>query len=78
MNNRVEVNSDVRVNLQLAWTCDYPSLKRFVNENLKLVGEWHQPGGNKKALFCLKIFMIAISEGDSHMFCTAGNSCHFT
>ena len=48
MDNRIEVNSDIHMNLQLAWTGDYPSLKRFVNENLKLVGEWDQPGGDKK------------------------------
>ena len=36
------------MNLQLACTDDYQSLKSFVNENLKLVGEWDQPGSDKK------------------------------
>ena len=48
MDNCVDVNSDICENLQLAWTGDYSSLKRFVSETLKLVGEWDQPGGDKK------------------------------
>ena len=47
MDSCAEVSPEIRVNLQLAWTGDYQSLKSFVNENLKLVGEWDQPGSDK-------------------------------
>ena len=33
--------------LQLIWTGDFQSLKRFMSENLKLNGVWSQPGGDK-------------------------------
>ena len=45
-----EAVSTIRDKLELAWTVDFPSLKRFVNESLKLTGVWSQPGGDKKAL----------------------------
>lgn len=35
-------------NLSLAWTSDFDSLKKFLNEVLNLDGEWTQPGGDKK------------------------------
>ena len=45
-----EAVSTIRDKLELAWTVDFPSLKRFVNESLKLTGVWSQPGGDKKVL----------------------------
>ena len=32
----------------LAWTGEYESLKKFLSEDLKLIGIWEQPGGDKK------------------------------
>ena len=37
-----------KANLSFAWTGDFESLKEFVGENLKLVGSWSQPNGDKK------------------------------
>lgn len=34
--------------MQLAWIGDYTSFKKFVNENLQLIGNWTQPGSDKK------------------------------
>ena len=38
----------VKAHLSFAWTGDFESLKQFVGENLKLVGSWSQPEGDKK------------------------------
>ncbi len=35
-------------NLGIAWSGDFNSLKQFVKDVLKLVGEWSQPGGDRK------------------------------
>lgn len=35
-------------NLGIGWSGDFNSLKQFVNDALKLVGEWSQPGGDRK------------------------------
>ena len=32
----------------LDWTGEYESLKKFLSEDLKLIGIWEQPGGDKK------------------------------
>ena len=39
---------NVKAHLSFAWTGDFESLKQLVGENLKLVGSWSQPGGDKK------------------------------
>ena len=39
---------NVKAHLSFAWTGDFESLKQLVGENLKLVGFWSQPGGDKK------------------------------
>ena len=35
-------------NLCIAWSGDYDSLKKFISEDLKLDGNWEQPGSDKK------------------------------
>ena len=39
---------NVKAHLSFAWTGDFESLKQLVGENLKLVGSWSQPEGDKK------------------------------
>ena len=39
---------NLKASLGFAWTGDFESLKQFVDKNLKLVGSWSQPGGDKK------------------------------
>lgn len=46
--NSEKVGSSVCNKLQLSWTGDFSSLKRFVCDDLKLNGDWSQPGGDKK------------------------------
>jgi hypothetical protein len=46
--NPSQPSSQLSDHLQIAWTGDFLSLKQFVNENLKLQGQWSQPGGDKK------------------------------
>ncbi|CAB4020864.1 Hypothetical predicted protein, partial [Paramuricea clavata] len=35
-------------NLSIAWTGDFDSLRKFTSNELKLDGNWEQPGGDKK------------------------------
>jgi hypothetical protein len=37
-------------NLSIAWTGDFDSLRKFTSNELKLDGNWEQPGGDKKYL----------------------------
>jgi hypothetical protein len=46
--NLSQPSSQLSDHLQIAWTGDFLSLKQFVNENLKLQGQWSQPGVDKK------------------------------
>ena len=46
--DRVETAAIFFNYLQIAWTGDLLSLKQFVNETLKLEGQWSQPGGEMK------------------------------
>ena len=41
-------NANVCDKLRLTWTGDFPSLKSYMSEYLKVNGEWSQPGGDKK------------------------------
>ena len=45
--------------LSFAWTGDYDALKVFVVDDLKLNGNWEQPGGDKK------VFKFNNSSGDA-------------
>ena len=38
-------------NICFAWTGDYEALKTFVASDLKLNGNWEQPGGDKKVFY---------------------------
>ena len=38
--------------LCLAWTGEYEKLKKFLNEDLKLIGIWEQPGDKKVFKTC--------------------------
>ena len=55
--NTEQDNLVVKSSLELTWTGDFKSLKSFVCNNMKLQGEWTQPGGDKKVFtgnsFCV-------------------------
>lgn len=44
----VNSNSSSGLNLKLAWSGDYQSLKNFVKDELNIDGKWTSPGGEKK------------------------------
>ena len=55
--NTEQDNLVVKSSLELTWTGDFKSLKSFLCNNMKLQGEWTQPGGDKKVFtgnsFCV-------------------------
>ena len=61
-----EAVSTIRDKLDFAWTGDFPSLKRFVNERLRLTGVWSQPGGDKKSS---ALVLLLSSGGKTKKFC---------
>ena len=60
--NTEQDNLVVKSSLKLTWTGDFQSLKSFVCNNIKLPGEWTQPGGDKK-VFTGKSFCITWRKG---------------
>ena len=48
-------------NLCIAWSGDYDSLKKFISEDLKLDGNWEQPGSDKK-VFKTDNFSVSVAK----------------
>ena len=60
--NTEQDNMVAKNSLELAWRGDFQSLKSFVCNNIKLQGDWTQPGGDKK-VFTGKSFCITWRKG---------------